>query len=51
MDVTPPIERCLSVHLSEDPFFFRKLGDRGLITVTEYLFLPSLLSRPKSGHR
>jgi hypothetical protein len=33
------------------PCLFRKLGDNGLISYTEYLFLLSLLTRPKNGFK
>ncbi|XP_078513216.1 calcium uptake protein 2, mitochondrial [Lissotriton helveticus] len=31
------------------PTFFRNLGDRGLISYTEYLFLLTILTRPQTG--
>ncbi|XP_039207386.1 calcium uptake protein 2, mitochondrial [Crotalus tigris] len=33
------------------PTFFRDLGDRGLISYTEYLFLLTILTKPQTGFR
>jgi len=47
LKLTPSV----SQRSSEDPAFFRKLGDDGLISFPEYLFLLSVLTRPRSGFR
>lgn len=33
------------------PTFFRDLGDKGLISYTEYLFLLTILTKPHTGFR
>ena len=37
--------------LSENPQLLRSLGAHGIISYSEYLFLLSLLTRPKRGLR
>lgn len=47
---TPAIKKFLKEHASDNPSFLRKLGDAGVITFSEYLFLLSVITRPQSGH-
>ena len=44
-------EMTVNEALSENPQLFRSLGAHGIISYSEYLFLLSLLTRPKRGLR
>ncbi|KAJ6637023.1 Calcium uptake protein 3, mitochondrial, partial [Pseudolycoriella hygida] len=43
-DITPPLKKGSSQ-------MFRNLRDKGIISYTEYLFLLSILTKPKSGFK
>eukprot|EP00095_Tigriopus_kingsejongensis_P005270 maker-scaffold464_size163657-snap-gene-0.29 protein:Tk05270 transcript:maker-scaffold464_size163657-snap-gene-0.29-mRNA-1 annotation:"hypothetical protein TcasGA2_TC001761" len=51
LDSTPGIQTCVNLLNSEDPFLLRRLGERGIFSFVEYLFLLSILTRPTSGFR
>jgi hypothetical protein len=46
---TPLITKHVKAHQTDNPVFLRKIGDDGVITYSEYLFLLSVITKPRSG--
>ncbi|TRY80009.1 hypothetical protein TCAL_08930 [Tigriopus californicus] len=51
LDSTPTVDQYVELHRGEDPCLLREIGERGIISFVEYLFLLSILTRPSSGFR
>ncbi len=46
---TPVITNYVKKHTSDDPAFLRTVGEAGVVTYSEYLFLLSVITKPQSG--